>query len=264
MKFVDLTGRKFGRLSVVERVENTVSPGGVQQVRQRCKCDCGNETVVHAGNLRNGNTSSCGCLNIESLHRNKPIDITGQTFGRLTAIRRVEDYVSPHGNKSTRWECRCECGNIKIAHLNSLKKGATKSCGCIGASYGEFTIESILRSRNIRYIKEYSFDGLVSSKGKLLRFDFAIRDWEDRIVALIEFQGIQHYKDYAFNGKSFGELQRNETDKLKKDFCIKNNIPLFEIRYNDDISIKTHEIINALYDNLVPSPALPERCNDYP
>lgn len=56
--FKSLIGEKFGKLLVIERVEN----GRLNQTRYRCKCDCGGETIVDAANLRNGNTNSCGCI----------------------------------------------------------------------------------------------------------------------------------------------------------------------------------------------------------
>jgi hypothetical protein len=57
----------------------------------------------------------------------KPIlDITGEKFGRLTALRRL-------GSKSgqSRWECECECGTIKSYALYQIKSGKTQSCGCL-------------------------------------------------------------------------------------------------------------------------------------
>ena len=63
MKFIDLTGQKFNRLTVLERVEN--DKNGC--VRWLCRCDCGNEVAVSASNLKNGHTQSCGCLNHENL-----------------------------------------------------------------------------------------------------------------------------------------------------------------------------------------------------
>lgn len=56
-KFIDLTGKKFNHLLVVERVEN--APGGV--VRWKCLCDCGKYTVVRSSNLKNGAVKTCGC-----------------------------------------------------------------------------------------------------------------------------------------------------------------------------------------------------------
>lgn len=57
-KLIDLVGKKFGFLTVIERAENTKNGGS----KWKCKCDCGNETVVSAGNLKNGAVKSCGCL----------------------------------------------------------------------------------------------------------------------------------------------------------------------------------------------------------
>ena len=56
-KFIDLTGMKYGRLSVKQRVEN--DKNGC--VRWRCECDCGGVTVVRANALRKGHIVSCGC-----------------------------------------------------------------------------------------------------------------------------------------------------------------------------------------------------------
>ena len=54
-------------------------------------------------------------------------DLTGNRFGRLTAIERTGDkrwgcYL---------WRCLCDCGNSHIAASNSLKSGLVKSCGCL-------------------------------------------------------------------------------------------------------------------------------------
>lgn len=54
--FIDLKSHKFSRLTVVKYVGNA---------RWLCKCDCGNEKVVYRGDLKNGATQSCGCLQKE-------------------------------------------------------------------------------------------------------------------------------------------------------------------------------------------------------
>lgn len=56
----------------------------------------------------------------------KLIDLTGQKFGRLTALRRGETI-----NKRTRWVCSCECGKEITVEANNLKTGHTISCGCV-------------------------------------------------------------------------------------------------------------------------------------
>ena len=57
--FIDLTGKRYGRLTVLERAE------GKGRCKWRCLCSCGNEVVVRGYNLKNGNTQSCGCLKRE-------------------------------------------------------------------------------------------------------------------------------------------------------------------------------------------------------
>ena len=58
---VDITGHKYGRLTVFERA------GSDRRHRSTwlCRCDCGNEIVVKSNALRTGNTKSCGCLTRE-------------------------------------------------------------------------------------------------------------------------------------------------------------------------------------------------------
>lgn len=58
-KIVDLTGKKFGRLTVVQPIPR--SPTNYT-FRWKCRCDCGNYTQVRRGNLVYGLTKSCGCL----------------------------------------------------------------------------------------------------------------------------------------------------------------------------------------------------------
>lgn len=60
-------------------------------------------------------------------------DLTGMTFGRLTVIKRVKDYISPKGQRKTRWLCQCDCEKHTLieVHAQSLIRGTTKSCGCL-------------------------------------------------------------------------------------------------------------------------------------
>lgn len=64
--FIDLTGRRFGRLVVLERAENYISPSGNRLSQWLCQCDCGNTTVIVTSSLTRGITSSCGCKAVET------------------------------------------------------------------------------------------------------------------------------------------------------------------------------------------------------
>lgn len=62
MRLNNIAGQKFGRLLVLNRVENVNG-----RVAYLCKCDCGKEVIVKSGDLTSGNTKSCGCLRTEKL-----------------------------------------------------------------------------------------------------------------------------------------------------------------------------------------------------
>lgn len=77
-KVTDLTGQRFGRLTVIERA------GSNKQGRAMwlCRCDCGNTKIVIGHNLQSGSTRSCGCISKENPHHT----LHGQTNTRLFRI----------------------------------------------------------------------------------------------------------------------------------------------------------------------------------
>jgi len=56
-KFINLSGQKFGKLTVISRAESNKHGN----VRWNCECNCGTSTTVQSGDLKNGHTTSCGC-----------------------------------------------------------------------------------------------------------------------------------------------------------------------------------------------------------
>ncbi len=117
----DLTGRQFGELTVLGRAENDRNGNA----RWLCRCSCGRERAVQAAALKSGRTRSCGCKRRDAA-RNK-YDLTGQRFGRLTALYHVARSDRARGSY---WHCRCDCGSELDVHTESLLRGLTRSCGC--------------------------------------------------------------------------------------------------------------------------------------
>lgn len=113
----DLTGQTFGHWTVLAPAESDK----IGRKRYLCRCSCGVERVVAAQNLSRGLSTSCGHPGRES----RRADLTGQRFGRLTAVR----YVCRRGGNSI-WECVCDCGETCQIAANNLKDGHTQSCGC--------------------------------------------------------------------------------------------------------------------------------------
>ena len=79
MKLIDLTGKKFGRLTVLRRAESIN-----KRTLWLCRCECGNKVVVEAYNLKTGHTQSCGCLQREATSEANKTH--GKTHSRLYRI----------------------------------------------------------------------------------------------------------------------------------------------------------------------------------
>lgn len=121
-KAEDLIGKTFGRLKVIAREPNDKDGRAVW----KCKCECGNETIVTGKRLLNSSTKSCGCLK----HLQKHTDLTNKRFGNLVAI----SYTKKNDNRSA-WLCKCDCGNEIIVLYDSLVLGRTTSCGCLNVAH---------------------------------------------------------------------------------------------------------------------------------
>lgn len=127
----DLTGQRFGQLEVL-------GPAGSRSGRTawRCRCDCGEETVVLGLNLVAGRTKSCGCGRAR-------LDLAGMKYGKLTAM---EPAANVGGR--TAWKCVCDCGNEVVVRTDDLRSGKKRSCGCeerprldlTGDRYGKLTV----------------------------------------------------------------------------------------------------------------------------
>ena len=239
-------GKTYNHLTILsldeEKKQEQINKG-IKKIRTyfKCQCDCGNICSIRADSVKNGHSTSCGCAKIQAAAnqgRSKLIDLTNQTFGKLTVLKRDDNY---NGEK-VKWICQCECGNIISVFGSNLTKLHTTSCGCILKSIGEANIEKILKENNINYAKEYSFNDL-KNKGKL-RFDFAIFDNNNNLIELIEFDGRQHTNDYTPWNSIETLKERQYRDNLKNDYCKKNNIKLIRIpsEKRDVITLKLLEL----------------------
>ena len=102
------------------------------------------------------------------------------------------------------------------------------------ASRGEIKIEEILKEAELNFTMEQSFEGLNSSNGRPLRFDFAVFDDDGNIDFLIEYQGRQHYEPSSKFGGKRGFYQQQFNDNKKRRFCSLHDITLGEIPYKEE------------------------------
>ena len=136
----DLTGRQFGRWTVLERDMENPS----REDYYVCRCDCGTVRAVAEKNLVSGRSKSCGCSREKRASVDRRKDLLGKRFGKLTVVE-----LLPEG----KCRCVCDCGNEKIMNAASLKQG-TQSCGCLrfkprddltGKRFGRLTVISYER-----------------------------------------------------------------------------------------------------------------------
>jgi len=122
----DLVGKRFGKLQVLGRARNKG-----RQARFTCRCECGRTFSVFGFSLSSGHTRSCGCAQKDWF-----LDLTGRRFGKLTVLRRAKGKL--YKGKKPYWKCKCECGRSVTVRGYSLRKGYTRSCGCLRQFSGAF------------------------------------------------------------------------------------------------------------------------------
>lgn len=121
MHVSDITTKQFGYLTAIRPTAKRRNHCIVWE----CLCRCGNTHFVTTAILASGNIRSCGCVRKEG-RPSARLSLTGQRFGRLTAIRITAS--RKHG--SVIWECVCDCGNLYHARAALLNSGGVTNCGC--------------------------------------------------------------------------------------------------------------------------------------
>ena len=132
-----------------------------------------------------------------------------------------------------------KCNNTMLVKRKSLvKTPVCRNCS-MGASFGEDAAMAILKKHNISFEKEKRFPGLKGSNNGSLRFDFYIHGKTRDFI--IEIDGEQHYKESAFGGNTKAH------DMVKDEFCLKNNIKIYRLKYvYGKLSTLEKEIENIL------------------
>lgn len=123
MAGIEMKGRTFGRLKVIERHHSTP-----KKIFWTCECKCGKTVVVDGWSLRSGETQSCGCLQRERAVEVNRKDMTGQTVNGIKVIG-----FDHKGNRNqVYWKCVCPyCGKEFVTRGSSIRNGHVKSCGCL-------------------------------------------------------------------------------------------------------------------------------------
>jgi len=188
------------------------------------RCFCGTVFKCRPNNVLAG--SSCGC-------QMRPIRL--DTDGYIKKLKEknikampVEDFKGV----KVPIKHKCICGTVWKVSPDNVYRG--KKCGC-EISRGEEAIRKYLAEKNYEYATQQTFKGFRSPKGGLFKYDVSILE-NDRVIALIEYHGEQHFRYSSFfHNESLEQFHyRQLCDQIKRDYAKKIGIPLIEIHYKKD------------------------------
>lgn len=163
----------------------------------------------------------------------------------------IKKSINIHGDKynygkvnyiNSKIKVLIECKEHGYFQQSPLKHLSGQGCVKCSGSNGEKIIKNILKENGIKYKPEYTFDDLRYKNS--LRYDFGILDDNNNLKFILEYNGRQHYfRDSLFHKSDEDFEEYKLRDKLKMEYCSKNNIPLYIIRYDEKIHERLKEII---------------------
>ena len=213
--------------------------------------------------------------------KNYDIDFTGRNYESLHIIECIDDHAESkpeayytqmaYNGKRKHWtditvykqyRCRCKlCGKEQIISCDKFGiypptpygyhayfgYWSDAFCDCHKISSFQWIVCKILFENNVDYEVEYSFDDLYGIAGQnLLRFDFAVKDANNKVKCLIECQGEQHFMPVEEFGGELQYQKQIKNDQIKRDYAEKHGILLIEISYKNK---KEDSVLNILKAN---------------
>ncbi len=199
-KVQDLTGKKFNYLTVVKLVGKD-KIGAIWE----CRCDCGNLTTAHKGELEKGFKQSCGCMRV------RKDDIVGIKKGKLTAIE-----FSKVVEGITYWKFKCDCGNTFEGQRSRFLNGTTKSCGCLKNERNE----KFKRARSEQFQDDTNIVLIQSrlSKSNKSGFKGVHKNKKGKWIASIGFKKKKHYLGCFDKLEDAVKAREIAEEKLHKEF----------------------------------------------
>jgi hypothetical protein len=232
-QFIDITGKKFGRLTALQRIKHE----NYNKNLWLCDCECGNQVIVQAGNLRSGHTKSCGCLNIElaskrmkkynkyDLSNNYGVGYTSkgeQFFFDLEDYDKIKDccwyinqngYVCTHSNNNKllymhRLIASAQ-DNVFVDHIHSERKNDNRKSNLRIATCNQNAMNQKLHSNNasgitgVYYSKDRNM--WVANIGiKRKSYQKRFKNFEDAVA-----------QRKAWEKEFFGEYSYDNSQKVK-------------------------------------------------
>lgn len=123
-----------------------------------------------------------------------------------------------------------------------------RTCPHCNKSYGEKELENFAIHNKLNYKMQETFEGCY--RNDYLKFDMSIYDGNDKLLCLVEFDGAGHFIPTYFGNQTKKQALKSlkdqqERDKIKNNFCKKNNIHLLRLSNKSTIC---SELKSFLFD----------------
>ena len=199
---------------------------------------CGHDYEVEPNSFLNAGSRCPKCAGVIKLTNN-------EFLSRIENLEYREEYQfneEYNGYDTKISVTHLRCGNTYSVTPNKFIAG--RRCPKCNSSKGEKRISYFLDKSNVKYIKEKTFDDLLSN-GVRLRYDFYIPS----INTLIEYDGSQHFRVKTWGSRSYNESLKilegiQSRDRIKDEYALKNDINLIRIKYTEYDNIE--EILKSL------------------
>lgn len=151
------------------------------------------------------------------MHSNNFKDLTGQKFGRLTAVK----FVGQSAEKRALWECLCDCGNTIIVPGKSLRTGNTKSCGCLNIETATNRIVSLNHKHGGSHSRLFKrWTGMLARCNNPHAVNY--KDYGGRGIKVCEeWRSFEAFRDWAMSAGFDEKLSIDRIDP-NGDYCPEN------------------------------------------
>lgn len=186
--------------------------------------ECNHIGFITLSNFKKGaRCNHCKSEKLRIIKRDRPEDVYANVkLAGFKFIKWVDDYC----NGDSKFILKC----VKEHNFESTNDKLRMHIGCptCSSSKGERIIEQLLNKYNLKYVRQKRFTDC--KRKNTLPFDFAIFDKSNEIKFLIEFDGKQHDIPIKYFGGEMGFEKTKEADRIKNEYCIKNNYRLIRIK----------------------------------
>lgn len=196
----------------------------------------------------------------------KRLDLVGQRFGKLMVLK----FSGTDKRGATTWECKCDCGNIKIIGRNSLKYGSSRSCGCLQKSKlskrqsGSGNVQYVHGLRKSRFYGIfYSVLYRCNNKKNVRYKDYGGRGIECEWKSFLEFKKdmyesyIKHIEKYGEENTSIDRINNNGNYYKENCKWSTHKEQQRNTRYNKNFIYRNKQYcVSALYEKLKPPVSL--------